>query len=126
MKHENITAYRIRERLNSLRMTQRELARWTRKTEATISRWVKGTRIPIATELPELTTALKCTCDYLLGLSDDPKKTWKEEQLEQLKKCEQKCEVCKYRQAIVDKCKDCGTNREIYITTRNLKKIETE
>ena len=113
MTGKYIIACRINERLNALRMTKRELARQTGKTEATINRWTKGNRIPLATEIPKLKMALKCTGDYLLGLSDDPKKTWKQEQLEQLKKCEQKCEECKYRQAIVDKCKDCGTYTDI-------------
>lgn len=120
MTDGNITAHRISERLNTLRMTQRELARRTRKTEATISRWVKGTRIPLATEIPELKMALKCTCDYLLGLSNNPEMTSKEELLEQLRQEERHCEYCGQRQGIVDKCRACGTNREIQRITRNL------
>lgn len=75
-----VTSERMQERLKALNMTQRELAEKTGKTEATISRWINADRIPLATEYPTLSKALKCTCDYLLGLSQDPKKTSKQEE----------------------------------------------
>ncbi len=78
-EHWSITAERIKERLEALHMTQRELAEATGKTETTISRWVKGSRTPLATEYTGLSKALKCTCDYLLGLSSNPKMTSKQE-----------------------------------------------
>ena len=74
-RNENITKSRIRERLNTLHMTQRELARKIEKTETTVSRWINGNRVPLATDFISLSRALECTCDYLLGLSDDPQKT---------------------------------------------------
>lgn len=81
MKRQNwsVTAERIRLRLDTLNMTQRELAEATGKTETTISRWVKGSRTPLATEYVGLSKALQCTCDYLLGLSSNPKMTSKQE-----------------------------------------------
>lgn len=80
MKNKNwsVTAERIQIRLRTLNMTQRELAEMTGKTEPTISRWTKGSRTPLATEYIGLAKALQCTCDYLLGLSDNPKKTSRE------------------------------------------------
>lgn len=69
-RNENVTKSRIRERLNTLHMTQRELARKIEKTE----RWINGNRVPLATDFISLSRALECTCDYLLGLSDDPQK----------------------------------------------------
>ena len=83
MNNENITAERIRKRLTALQMTQRELAEATGRTEPTISRWIKGERIPSATDYPALSRALQCTCDYLLGLSSNPKKTRIENAMEQ-------------------------------------------
>ena len=112
-KNWKITAERMKERLSALNMTQRELAEKTGRTEATISRWTNGDRIPIATEYIPLAKALECTCDYLLGLSDDPKMTSKEELLEQLKQEEKRCEYCEQKQGIVDKCRECEANREI-------------
>ena len=115
MKKEkwNITAWRIKERLNTLRITQRELAEQTGKTEATISRWVKGNRIPLATEYPALAKALKCTCDYLLGLSNTPEMTTKEELLKELKLEEESCKICGKWQAPADVCESCATRRHI-------------
>lgn len=112
-KKWNITAWRIKERLNTLRITQRELAEQTGKTEATISRWVKGNRIPLATEYPALAKALKCTCDYLLGLSNTPEMTSKEELLKELKLEEESCKICRKRQTVVDECERCATRRHI-------------
>lgn len=82
MNNENwrITGERMQERLKALNMTQRELAEKTGKTEVTISRWANSERIPLATEYTGLSKALKCTCDYLLGLSEDPSKTSKQEE----------------------------------------------
>lgn len=74
------TSERIQERWKALNMTQRELVEKTGKTEVTISRWTNADRIPLATEYPALSKALQCTCDYLLGLSQDPKKTSKQEE----------------------------------------------
>lgn len=77
MKKEKwiVTAERMKKRLGALNMKQRELAEMTGRTEATISRWANGDRIPLGTEYVGLANALQCTCDYLLGLSDDPKMT---------------------------------------------------
>lgn len=67
-KKWTITGDRIKIKLKTLKMTQRELAEKTGYTETTISRWVSSSRIPKGSDYPVLAKALECSCDYLLGL----------------------------------------------------------
>lgn len=67
-KKWTVTGDRIKIKLKTLKMTQRELAEKTGYTETTISRWVSSSRVPKGSDYPKLAKALKCSCDYLLGL----------------------------------------------------------
>ena len=58
--------------------TKRELAEKTGITEVTIGRYANGERIPKGPAIVKCAKALGVTCDYLLGLSDDPHKTRKQ------------------------------------------------
>lgn len=58
--------------------TKRELAEKTGITEVTIGRYANGERIPKGPAIVKCAKALGVTCDYLLGLSDDPHKTGKQ------------------------------------------------
>ena len=66
----NIVSIRIEKALKARNMTRRQLARKTGITEATISRYASGQRIPRGPEVVKIATALKTTCDYILGLKD--------------------------------------------------------
>lgn len=103
MNNENwrITGERMQERLKALNMTQRELAEKTGKNRSDDQQVANSERIPLATEYTGLSKALKCTCDYLLGLSEDPSKTSKQEEqgkeghmLETEFDCEESCLSC--------------------------------
>lgn len=64
------TAEKIEEVLDSLNMTQKELAKKTGVTEATISRYLSGARSPRGEILSKIASVLGLTTDYLLGNSD--------------------------------------------------------
>jgi len=55
----------------------RELERRTGITLTTLHRYATCKRVPRATEILKCADALGITCDYLLGLSDDPHLTGK-------------------------------------------------
>lgn len=55
----------------------RELERRTGITLTTLHRYATCKRVPRATEILKCADALGVTCDYLLGLSDDPHLTGK-------------------------------------------------
>ena len=55
----------------------RELSRRTGITTTTLCRYTNCKRVPRATEILKCADALGITCDYLLGLSDDPHLTGK-------------------------------------------------
>ena len=57
---------RIKERLEKMEMTQKELAEKTGCTEAAISHYIKGDRIPRASVLSKIAIALGTTADYLM------------------------------------------------------------
>lgn len=59
----------------------RELSRRTGITLTTLHRYATCKRVPKATEILKCANALGITCDYLLGLSDDPHLTGKGEQI---------------------------------------------
>lgn len=120
-KNWRITGERIQERLKKLNMTQRELAEKTGKSEVTISKWANSERIPFATEYTGLSKALKCTCDYLLGLSNIPTKTRMQEENDKMLLEALKRECVKYP-LCMRRCELCETNRKI----EELESIERE
>lgn len=58
---------RLSELLRLRGITQRELAARVELTEATVSRYMSDERIPNATILARIATALNTSSDYLLG-----------------------------------------------------------
>jgi transcriptional regulator with XRE-family HTH domain len=71
---------RLNAELKRQNMSYREFAKKAGITLGTVCRYAKSERIPRANEILKTSTALGVTCDYLLGLSDDPHKTSKDEQ----------------------------------------------
>ena len=65
---------RIRERMNAIHLSQRELAMMSGVTEAAMSRYLAGTRQPKADTLANMATALHTTSRDLLGMQsvEDP------------------------------------------------------
>ena len=65
---------RFNERLKELRMekqlSQKELADVISTGQSSISAWERGEREPLAHQLIDLSFALNCSVDYLLGISD--------------------------------------------------------
>ena len=62
---------RIIEALNTMKMTQKELASRIGVTEAVISRYISGDRAPKPEMLANIATALNTTSDFLLGIERD-------------------------------------------------------
>ena len=62
------------ERLKELRiekqLSQKELAEKISTGQSSISAWERGEREPLAHQLIDLSFALNCSVDYLLGISD--------------------------------------------------------
>lgn len=70
-----IFAERITAEMERQQLSIRQLADKIGMTTTTVSRYVKGQRVPRANEIIKTADALGVTCDYLLGLSDNPYKT---------------------------------------------------
>lgn len=70
-----IFAERITAEMDRQQLSIRELADKIGMTPITVSRYAKGQRVPRANEIIKIADALCVTCDYLLGLSDNPYKT---------------------------------------------------
>lgn len=70
-----IFAERLSEQMEKQNLSIRQLAERMNMTPTTIFRYAKGQRVPRASEILKASDALGVTCDYLIGLSDDPKKT---------------------------------------------------
>jgi len=70
-----IFAERLSEQMKKQNLSIRQLAERMDMTTTTIYRYANGQRVPRANEILKASDALGVTCDYLLGLSDDPKKT---------------------------------------------------
>lgn len=70
-----IFAERLSEQIKKQNLSIRQLAKKMDMTPTTIFRYAKGQRVPRASEILKASDALGVTCDYLIGLSDDPKKT---------------------------------------------------
>ena len=69
-----IFAERLSEQMKKQNLSIRQLAERMEMTPTTIFRYAKGQRVPRASEILKASDALGVTCDYLIGLSDDPKK----------------------------------------------------
>lgn len=63
---------RIDARLKALGMTRSELGRRTGASKQMITAMTKGNVLPSVQGLYALATELRCSADYLLGLTDDP------------------------------------------------------
>ena len=70
-----ICAERLSEQIKKQNLSIRQLAKRMGMTPTTIFRYAKGQRVPRANEILKASDVLGVTCDYLVGLSDDPKKT---------------------------------------------------
>lgn len=70
-----IFAERLSEQIKKQNLSIRQLAKRMDMTPTTIFRYAKGQRVPRASEILKASDVLGVTCDYLVGLSDDPKKT---------------------------------------------------
>ena len=70
-----IFAERLTAEMERQELTYRQLAEKMGITVTTLFRYAKGQRVPKATEIVKASRALGVTCDYLIGLSDDPHKT---------------------------------------------------
>ena len=67
-----IFADRLKKEVERQGLTYRELANKMRVTTTTLFRYAKGQRIPRANEILKVANALGVTCDYLVGLADEP------------------------------------------------------
>ena len=78
--NSNWTVYgdRVRTELESQGITMRELADRLDITPITLHGYLTGNRIPRGPVIVKTATVLNVTCDYLIGLSDDPHKTSEE------------------------------------------------
>lgn len=78
--NSNWTVYgdRVKAELETQGITTRELADRLNITPITMSRYLRGERIPRGPVIAQTATVLNVTCDYLIGLSDDPHKTSEE------------------------------------------------
>ncbi len=65
----------IFERISELRleknMTQKQLAEKVGCSQSMVARWEKGECEPTASAILKLSEALECSCDYLLGKTDE-------------------------------------------------------
>lgn len=77
--NSNWTVYgdRVKTELEAQGITTRELADKLDITPITMHRYLNGDRIPRGPVIAQTATVLNVTCDYLIGLSDDPHKTSK-------------------------------------------------
>lgn len=66
-----IIAQRIKELRLENRYTQKALAEMVFCDQSMIARWEKEECEPTATAIVNLSCALGCSCDYLLGKSDE-------------------------------------------------------
>ena len=78
--NSNWTVYgdRVKAELEAQGITTRELADRLDITPITLHRYLTGERIPRGPVIVQTATVLNVTCDYLIGLSDDPHKTSEE------------------------------------------------
>lgn len=65
-------SHKIKERLLTLGLSQRKLAKMLGVVPGTIGNWITGGRSPNKKILPKVAKALETTTNYLLGETDDP------------------------------------------------------
>ncbi|MGN0804872.1 MAG: helix-turn-helix domain-containing protein [Candidatus Coproplasma sp.] len=66
-----IIAQRIKELRLECNMTQTELSKLVGCTQSMVARWEKEECEPTASAIVMLSKALNCSCDYLLGTSNE-------------------------------------------------------
>lgn len=66
---------RLSKELEKKQLSYRKFAEMVGMTTTTVYRYAKCERVPRASEIIKVAKVLDVTCDYLLGLSDDPHKT---------------------------------------------------
>ena len=66
-----VLSKRIKELRLEKGLTQTQLAEKAGINQSMIARWERGAREPIASAVVTLADALECTCDYLLGRTND-------------------------------------------------------
>lgn len=66
---------RLSKELEKKQLSYRQFAEKVGMTTTTVFRYAKCERVPRANEIIKIAKVLGVTCDYLLGLSDDPHKT---------------------------------------------------
>ena len=59
---------RIKQRLDELNMSQRELAKTCKITEVSMSRYINGNRVPKGPMCVTIANALGCSVEWLLGM----------------------------------------------------------
>ena len=59
---------RIKQRLDELNMSQRELAKACKITEVSMSRYINGNRVPKGPMCVTIANALGCSVEWLLGM----------------------------------------------------------
>lgn len=70
MNEANVIGNRIRTRLRELHMTQRQLADKVCVSLTCIGNWIRCDVIPYGHNLVEISKALECSIDYLLGATE--------------------------------------------------------
>ena len=73
---------RLKETRETLRLSQRELARRCGLAEMMIHRYESGKAEPTLATFEQITDQLHVSADYLLGLSDDPRSELRESDLQ--------------------------------------------
>jgi len=75
MNDYDIFGKRLQAEMDKRGLSYRAIAELVGMTSTTIFRYAKCYRVPRATEVLKIADVLGVTCDYMLGLSDDPHKT---------------------------------------------------
>jgi len=75
MSDYDIFGKRLQAEMDKRGLSYRAVAELVGMTTTTMYRYAKRHRVPRATEVLKVANALGVTCDYMLGLSDDPHKT---------------------------------------------------
>ncbi len=77
MDEWTIFGERLKTELTRQEISYRQFSEMSGITTTTVCRYVNSERIPRASEIVKTANVLGVTCDYLLGLSDNPHKTCK-------------------------------------------------
>ena len=98
MSDYDIFGKRLQAEMDKRGLSYRAVAELVGMTTTTMCRYAKCHRVPRATEVLKIADALGVTCDYMLGLSDDPHKTadWDLPSLVRVircKDCKHRCET---------------------------------